>query len=103
MAQIRYEFDSTCGFPGEGPVERDLTFATLNVSGIGTLWKHIEDTVFDQHQVLLVQEHRQTGDQLNTARRRAHKRGTPEGVHTNEAGTATGAPQTRQRLAPAVE
>ena len=58
-AQRRYDFDSTCGFPGEGPVERDLTFATLNVSGIGTLWKHIEDTVFDQPQVLLAQEHRQ--------------------------------------------
>ena len=32
-AQSRYDFDSTCGFPGEGPVERDITFATLNVSG----------------------------------------------------------------------
>ena len=39
------------------------------------MWKHIDDTSLDQHHVLLVQEHRQQGEQLITARRRAHAKG----------------------------
>ena len=65
---IRRFFDSTLGYPGEGPTPDELKAITMNVTGYGSLVKALKGGVLGDFPIMCIQEHHLGEQQLSKMR-----------------------------------